>query len=85
MGKANAFPTWSPDATRVGYVRRDSDGTDILVVPALGGPERRIAHYAGKGIFHRAVPDGHGIAATVSEGGAGSLQLVSLETGYSTA
>ncbi len=81
LGKASAFPTWSPDATRVGYVRRDSDGTDILVVPALGGPERRIAHYAGRASSIAWSPDGRWIAATVSEGGAGSLQLVSLETG----
>jgi Tol biopolymer transport system component len=83
-GKAGAYPTWSPDGSRVAYVRQSGAEAEILVAPALGGPERRIAHYPGFASSISWSPDGRWIVTSVAEAGAGrnaSLQLVSLETG----
>ena len=83
-GKASAFPTWSPDAARVAYVRATGSVTEILVAPALGGPERRVAQYTGPPSSISWSPNGKWIAASVPEpagANATSLQLVSLETG----
>ena len=35
-------PVWSPDALRIAFLRDTPDGTEILVVPAGGGVERRL-------------------------------------------
>jgi serine/threonine protein kinase len=41
------FPAWSPDGLSIAFVRggmgeRSEDHTQILLIPALGGPERRL-------------------------------------------
>jgi Tol biopolymer transport system component/DNA-binding winged helix-turn-helix (wHTH) protein len=33
---------WSPDGSEIAFVRHTDEGTGIFVIPALGGPERRI-------------------------------------------
>ena len=35
-------PVWSPDGLRIAFVREGREGTEILVVPAAGGAERRL-------------------------------------------
>ncbi len=35
-------PTWAPDGQRIAFVREDGEVCNIFVIPALGGPERRL-------------------------------------------
>ena len=40
-------PSWSPDDRWIAYERNRTDGADLMLVPPLGGPERRIADLSG--------------------------------------
>ena len=70
-------PCWSPDGKRIAFLRRNQ----IVVVPALGGPERTLAEFpAGNvplGYNISWSPDGNWIAASTEAG----LSAVRLQTG----
>lgn len=36
-------PAWSPDGTKVAFLRTEDDGIDLYVVPSTGGTETRLA------------------------------------------
>lgn len=36
-------PTWSPDGTSIAFLRRQQDKLELLSIPPLGGPERKLA------------------------------------------
>jgi Tol biopolymer transport system component/DNA-binding winged helix-turn-helix (wHTH) protein len=40
------FPAWSPDGNSIAFLRCDDNGGSALIVPALGGPERRVTDVA---------------------------------------
>ncbi len=42
-------PVWSPDGRRIAFVRLASDNGEVFVVPATGGPERKL-HSANSGL-----------------------------------
>jgi Tol biopolymer transport system component len=38
-----SHPAWSPDGRQLAFLRRSTEGpSDVVVIPALGGPERRL-------------------------------------------
>lgn len=41
-GADDVNPVWSPDGRFIAFIRRSSAQNDIYIVPAIGGPERRI-------------------------------------------
>ncbi len=41
-------PAWSPDGHRIAFLRASPAGADVMVVPSLGGPERKLGQSAAK-------------------------------------
>ena len=39
-------PAWSPDGRFIAFLRRSADASELLVVPALGGPQRKLGQSA---------------------------------------
>jgi eukaryotic-like serine/threonine-protein kinase len=40
------FPAWSPDGRSIAFVRERGDKDEVVLIPAIGGPERRLAETA---------------------------------------
>lgn len=79
----NRAPTWSPDGTRIAFVRLHEDGAaDILVKPVLGGFETRLAT-VDKFRGHDWSPDGDHLAVALGDrsGGPARVHLLSVQGG----
>ena len=84
-------PIWSPDGRSIAFLRRQSetDKSELLLIPPLGGPERKLAEIRVRGgTFltppHLAwCPDSNCLVATDSpgEGKPDALFVISFETG----
>ena len=79
-------PAWSPDGSRIAFYRTGKDHSDVLVIPALGGPEQRVGEVAPVpwSLIGALVtlglawsPDGKNLAVTDANG----IAFLSLETG----
>ncbi len=76
-------PTWSPDGTRVAFLRQTEAGHEVRVVPALGGPESLFATTASVEDGLDWSPDGTWLAFADSESPSGQsgVFLLSTQTG----
>src|SRR5262245_37672474 len=73
-------PVWSPDGRYIAFMRRQSIGTEtVILVPALGGPERKLGQVAD-GLDWS--PDGQYllVADKTATGEPNSIFLLSIET-----
>ena len=65
-------PAWSPDGSTLAFLRRlGEDRNEVLLVPATGGPERKLAttRSYGQARLHELAwsPDGHWLAVSHRE------------------
>jgi Tol biopolymer transport system component/DNA-binding winged helix-turn-helix (wHTH) protein len=49
---ADTWPCWSPDGRYIAFTREQPEGTELYLIPSLGGPERRITRLVSPGGAH---------------------------------
>jgi Tol biopolymer transport system component/DNA-binding winged helix-turn-helix (wHTH) protein len=76
-------PAWSPDARYIAFCRDVSDYSEILMIPALGGAERKLGESVGCGLGLSWSPDGKYLALADKNTAREpySIFLLSIETG----
>ena len=83
--RADISPAWSPDDQQLAFLRLHDDRTDVMVMPAQGGSERRVGRIPRAGVNQAGLlpqstidwsPDGQFIAL-----GTSTLSLLNVLTG----
>jgi Tol biopolymer transport system component/DNA-binding winged helix-turn-helix (wHTH) protein len=82
----DASPAWSPDGRYIAFMRYAPEGNGVYLMPAIGGPERKLASaFPGLEFWRRPAwsPDGKLLAVVDrnAEQESLSLYLLSVETG----
>jgi Tol biopolymer transport system component len=79
---ADQKPVWSSDGRHIAFVRSSEEGSGIFVIPALGGPERKIGSFISEHEWAAGPswsPDGRTLALSESQAqGPLSIVLVSM-------
>jgi Tol biopolymer transport system component/DNA-binding winged helix-turn-helix (wHTH) protein len=82
------WPAWSPDGTTIAFLRTGPTGKiDLMLIPALGGPERKLAEFPVRpnaiGLHPAWSPDNKWIIVPAQSGDTAALFRVSVDTGES--
>ena len=73
---------WSPDDRWIAYRRNRADGSDLVLIPPLGGPERWLADLSGTDLIIAWTPDGKWLAFPQKDSPiAESLWAIAIDTG----
>ena len=73
---------WSPDDRWIAYRRGRTDGSDLVLIPPLGGPERTLADLSGTRDVPAWTPDGKWLAFPQKDSPMGtSLWVIAVDTG----
>ncbi|HKQ78630.1 MAG TPA: protein kinase [Blastocatellia bacterium] len=74
-----ASPVWAPDGRSIAFIRTGQTGDTLLIVPSLGGPERKVFTANSSMFSANWSPDGKWLA--VADTAARGIAMVSVETG----
>ena len=81
---ADQKPVWSSDGRHIAFVRSSEEGSGIFVIPALGGPERKIGSFIPEHEWAAGPswsPDGRTLALSESQAqGPFSIVLLSMDS-----
>jgi Tol biopolymer transport system component len=81
-GAQDDSPVWSPDASKVAFLRYSAAGAQVMVVPALGGAQRAVATIPDSRLNRHKIlawsPDADELIAADSAGGSGPNPQLSL-------
>ena len=81
---ADQKPVWSSDGRHIAFVRFSEEGSGIFVIPALGGPERKIGSFIPEHEWAAGPswsPDGRTLALSESQAqGPLSIVLLSMDS-----
>jgi serine/threonine protein kinase/Tol biopolymer transport system component len=81
-GPADFYPAWSPDDKYIAFFRNVGSGYALMLVPSIGGPERKVADFPDGAGLEAWSPDSKWLAMVVwSRHDPGSIWLVSVSTG----
>jgi len=73
---------WSPDDRWIAYRRNRADGSDLVLIPPLGGPERTLADLSGTADVTAWTPDGKWLAfPQMDSPTTSSLWAIAIDTG----
>jgi Tol biopolymer transport system component len=78
------YPAWSPDDKYIAFVRQDNLGAEtLMLVPSIGGPERKLADLHAFSVFLAWTPDSKWLATSLRDSldNPSSIWLVSASTG----
>jgi Tol biopolymer transport system component len=81
-GPAEFYPAWSPDDKYIAFFRNVGSGNALMLVPAIGGPERKVVDFPDFAGMEAWSPDSKWLAmAVTSRQNPMSIWLVSVSTG----